>query len=144
MYLSAFFAPAVILVSISGGLYLIGIKGNVEEEVIYRGEEIMIDVNSASLKADVSALLTDAGVGSYEFEYVREILHQGLSPEGGPPNPGSHKYNFNFLSIRVGLSGQGWSHKASSHEGSCCAQKRPAVKCHNKFLLIFDEIEFNP
>ena len=30
MYLSAFFAPMVLLVAISGGLYLIGIKGSVE------------------------------------------------------------------------------------------------------------------
>jgi hypothetical protein len=35
MYLAAFFAPAVLLVAISGGLYLAGVKGNVEQETIY-------------------------------------------------------------------------------------------------------------
>ena len=34
MYLAAFFAPAVLLVAISGGLYLIGVKGEVEQETI--------------------------------------------------------------------------------------------------------------
>ena len=33
LYLSAFFAPAVILVAVSGGLYLLGVKGNVAMEI---------------------------------------------------------------------------------------------------------------
>lgn len=71
MYLSAFFSPAVLLVAISGGLYLLGIKGEVEEEVIYRGNDVTIDSSSDSLKADVDALLYNAGVSSYSFDYVK-------------------------------------------------------------------------
>ena len=71
MYLSAFFAPAVLLVALSGGLYLVGIKGTVEQEVIYRSETTSIDSNSTSLKADVTASLATAGVTSYTFEYVK-------------------------------------------------------------------------
>jgi hypothetical protein len=71
MYLAAFFAPAVLFVAISGGLYLAGIKGQVEQETIYNSSEASIDSNSTSLHADVSALLADAGVESYSFEYVK-------------------------------------------------------------------------
>lgn len=70
MYLSAFFAPAVLLVAISGGLYLLGIKGQVEQETIY-SSDTAIDVKSSSLDADVSALLAAAGAGSYSYEYVK-------------------------------------------------------------------------
>jgi hypothetical protein len=71
MYLAAFFAPAVLLVAMSGGLYLLGVKGTVEQETIYSTSEIKIDSKSASLKADVAALLASAGVTSYSFEYVK-------------------------------------------------------------------------
>lgn len=70
LYLSAFFAPAVLLVAISGGLYLVGIKGSVEEQAIY-DSDITLDSASESLKSDVSALLAEAGVTSYSFEYVK-------------------------------------------------------------------------
>ena len=71
MYLSAFFAPAVLLVAISGGLYLIGIKGEVAQETIYRGEPGIIDTRSTSLERDVTALLSEAGVEGFSFEYVK-------------------------------------------------------------------------
>ena len=70
MYLAAFFAPAVLLVAISGGLYLAGIKGEVEQESIY-SSNATIDSDSASLHADVAALLVDAGVESYSYEYIK-------------------------------------------------------------------------
>ena len=54
MYLSAFFAPAVLLVAVSGGLYLAGIKGEVEHEIIYHSGVITIDRNSPSLQTDVA------------------------------------------------------------------------------------------
>jgi hypothetical protein len=71
MYLAAFFAPAVLLVAISGGLYLAGVKGNVEQETIYSSSEAMIDNKSTTLQADVAALLASAGVESYSFEYIK-------------------------------------------------------------------------
>jgi hypothetical protein len=71
VYLAAFFAPAVLLVAFSGGLYLAGIKGKVEQEIIFSSSEITIDSKSASLQADVAALLARAGVKSYSFDYVK-------------------------------------------------------------------------
>ena len=70
-YMAAFFAPAVLLVAISGGLYLAGVKGEVVQEAIYSSSEVTIDSKSTSLNADVAALLADAGVESYKFEYVK-------------------------------------------------------------------------
>jgi hypothetical protein len=71
MYLAAFFAPAVLLVATSGGLYLAGVKGKVEQETIYSSSDVTIDSNSTSLQTDVAALLASAGVESYTFEYVK-------------------------------------------------------------------------
>jgi len=71
MYIAAFFAPAVLLVAISGGLYLTGVKGKVDQETIYRSEAAAIDVESATLSEDVTAVLAKAGVADYEFEYVK-------------------------------------------------------------------------
>ena len=71
MYLAAFLAPAVLLVAISGGLYLTGVKGKVEQETIYSSTTVSIDSESASLHADVATLLAAAGVASYSFEYVK-------------------------------------------------------------------------
>lgn len=71
MYLAAFFAPAVLLVAISGGLYLAGIKGEVEQEPIYSNTELTINSESPTLQDDVSALLSMADVGSYSFEYIK-------------------------------------------------------------------------
>lgn len=70
MYLSAFFAPAVLLVAISGGLYLVGIKGHVQQESVYISDAT-IDVESGSLQADVASLLIRAGIRDYSFEYVK-------------------------------------------------------------------------
>jgi hypothetical protein len=71
LYLAAFFTPAVLLVAISGGLYLAGVKGEVEQEIIFSSSDVTIDGDSASLHADVAALLADAGVESFSFEYVK-------------------------------------------------------------------------
>jgi len=71
MYMAAFFAPAVLLVAISGGLYLAGVKGKVEQEQIYSSSTAIIDSKSASLHTDVAALLADAGVDGYSYEYVK-------------------------------------------------------------------------
>ena len=71
MYLAAFFAPAVLLVGISGGLYLAGVKGDVEQEIIYSSSETIIDSKSPTLQADVATLLANAGVESYSFEYIK-------------------------------------------------------------------------
>lgn len=71
MYLSSFFAPFVFLVAISGGLYLAGVKGEVELKSIYQGPSAGLDASSSSLHSDIGQLLAQAGVSDYAFETVK-------------------------------------------------------------------------
>ena len=70
MYAAAFLAPVLVLVALSGGLYLLGIKGTVSSEQIPVPEGVNIDLDSASLEGDVRALLNDLGV-QHDFEYLK-------------------------------------------------------------------------
>ncbi len=71
LYLAAFLAPAILLVAISGGLYLAGVKGHVEQTGIYRSADSTLDPEASTLNEDVTALLAEAGVQDYSFEYVK-------------------------------------------------------------------------
>ncbi len=70
LYLASFFAPFVLLVATSGGLYLVGVKGSVEQSQVYVGAA-SIDAKSDGLKHAIGALLQTAGVENYSFEYVK-------------------------------------------------------------------------
>ena len=72
LYLSSFFAAAVLLVAISGGLYLVGVKGQVAETVVASLPEAGRGSLQAPGKAEVQALLAEAGVEGFDFEYVRQ------------------------------------------------------------------------
>ena len=71
MVLSAFFAPMILLVSISGGLYLLGVKGSISTTPVFSSQSLSIDPAAETIKQDVVALLATAGVADYEFEYVK-------------------------------------------------------------------------
>jgi len=72
LYLAAFFAPIMLIVAVSGGLYLLGIKGE-----MVKGEAILLpgvvfDAEDTDEKAvQVRLALADAGLDS-DFEYLRE------------------------------------------------------------------------
>jgi hypothetical protein len=71
LYLSAFFAAAIILVAVSGGLYLIGIKGSIEQTTlgtVSSGQQLLQDPSEVA----VQAALTSLGVADFEFEYVKQ------------------------------------------------------------------------
>lgn len=72
LYLSAFFSAAIILVAVSGGLYLIGIKGSIEQTLVgtlaTTGEQLSEDPNEANVQAALASL----GVTDFEFEYVKQ------------------------------------------------------------------------
>ena len=70
LFAAAFFAPVLVIIATSGGLYLLGIKGSVEEITIPAPAGASLDLNSQSLEQDVSRLLADAGV-THNFEYLR-------------------------------------------------------------------------
>jgi hypothetical protein len=75
MYLAAFFAVFVLLVSISGGLYLLGVKGSMSRDTVYSGTgaeglSALLEDGDA-LRGAVVELLAEAGVDDYRFEYVK-------------------------------------------------------------------------
>ena len=71
LYCSAFFAAAIVLVAVSGGLYLIGIKGTIERTpvgTLATGQQLLQDPS----KSNVQAALATIGVSDFEFEYVKQ------------------------------------------------------------------------
>lgn len=70
LYLAAFLAPAFLLTALSGGLYLVGIKGQTVETVLNLPDNASLDFASASLEKDVTELLT-AGDIDHKFEYIK-------------------------------------------------------------------------
>ncbi len=70
LYLAALFAPIVLMLAFSGGLYLLGVKGNVEQTAIQIPPDATLDLDSSRLEDDVQALLSNAGI-NHEFEYVK-------------------------------------------------------------------------
>lgn len=70
LWLAAFFAPALLLMAISGGLYLLGIKGTVDATPVTLWAGATLDLDSADLEGDVRRLLTAAGV-DHSFEYLK-------------------------------------------------------------------------
>ena len=67
---AAFFTPALILIAISGGLYLLGIKGEVTQTPIAVPADQHIDPDSPSLEADVADLLRTLNADA-DFEYLK-------------------------------------------------------------------------
>jgi len=71
LYFSAFFAAAIVLVASSGGLYLIGIKGSVEQAMVGSldsGESLLADPSHAA----VTSALEELGVPDFDFDYVKQ------------------------------------------------------------------------
>ena len=71
LYLSAFFSAAIILVAVSGGLYLIGVKGSVEQTPvgsIASGQQLLTD----SSQRAVGNVLASLGVTGFELDYVKQ------------------------------------------------------------------------
>jgi len=71
LYLSAFFSAAIILVAVSGGLYLIGIKGSVEQTsvaTLSAGQQLLADPSQSA----VQEALVEVGVRDFSFDYVKQ------------------------------------------------------------------------
>ena len=71
LYLSAFFSAAIVLVAVSGGLYLIGIKGSIQQTpvgTVSTGSQLLQDPS----ETNVHAALASLGISDFEFEYVKQ------------------------------------------------------------------------
>ena len=67
---AAFLAPVVLLMAVSGGLYLFGIKGKVTKVPVDLPPGATLDLAAADLEAIVRQLLADAGI-EHRFEYLK-------------------------------------------------------------------------
>ena len=70
LYIASFFLPTLLLMAISGGLYLNGIKGSVETSAVEIKNPVTIDPDSPDLKQDIDGLLQFNGI-VHNFEYVK-------------------------------------------------------------------------
>ena len=70
LYVAAFFMPMLFLMATSGGLYLVGIKGNVEQESIKLVAPATLKGDSDTLEQDIRNLLTANGI-EHDFEYLK-------------------------------------------------------------------------
>lgn len=70
LYLAAFFTPMVIIMAVSGGLYLLGVKGQMQSTALGFVSGLQLDAESPSLSDDVRAALQSLGVDA-RFEYVK-------------------------------------------------------------------------
>lgn len=67
---AAFFTPALLLIAISGGLYLLGVKGEITQTPVPVPTAQKLDPGSPTLEGDVSALLQSLDIEA-DFEYVK-------------------------------------------------------------------------
>jgi hypothetical protein len=70
LWAAGLMAPAFALHAISGGLYLMNIKGQVATERVPLPENATLDFSSTTLDGDVRQLLADAKI-DHDFQYVR-------------------------------------------------------------------------
>lgn len=70
LWAAGLMAPAFALHAISGGLYLMNIKGQVATERVPLPTDATLDFSSDTLESDVRQLLVDAKM-DHDFQYVR-------------------------------------------------------------------------
>ncbi|APR68915.1 PepSY-associated TM helix domain-containing protein [Thalassolituus oleivorans] len=70
LYLAAFFAPVIIIMAISGGLYLFDVKGEMTAGESVVVPNVQLTQDSAALDDQVRGLLAQAGIDA-DFEYVK-------------------------------------------------------------------------
>lgn len=70
LYLATFLAPIILMIAISGGLYLFGIKGTVEKTVLYEGNVSEISYTAENLEMEVSRFLQEIGHDT-SFEAIK-------------------------------------------------------------------------
>ena len=88
---ASFFAPVLLLMAISGGLYLLGVEGSVKETPVTVPAGASLDLDSHHLENEVRELLMDAGI-DHRFESIGGAAHDhsagGHSHNGGTVKEG--------------------------------------------------------
>lgn len=68
--LAAFLSPILIIIGLSGGLYLISEKGHVEQQEIYRGNMSELDLGSKDIESKIRQFIQTHKI-DHEFEYIK-------------------------------------------------------------------------
>jgi len=71
LYLATFLTPILLLIATSGGLYLLGYKGNVERQQVYQGAAAEINLKAEDKTAEIKRFLTEKNLNT-NFEYVKD------------------------------------------------------------------------
>jgi len=64
-------APILVVIAVSGGLYLMGYKGTVETTSLYKGQLSEFDAKTKDLEAEVTRFLKTQGIEA-DFDYVKK------------------------------------------------------------------------
>lgn len=96
LYLAAFFTPMVLLVAISGGLYLFGVKGSVERTTLTTLEGQTLDMKASDLHTYTTGLLQQAGVEGYQAGSFKTL------PDGILARP-STRQHYQFTQTAAGI-----------------------------------------
>lgn len=70
LLIAALFTPMILLVVVSGGLYLLGVKGEIVQTSVTAPASTVLNVSSDSLESDVRNLLANLDP-AYTFEYLK-------------------------------------------------------------------------
>jgi len=71
LWMASFLSVILLMIAISGGLYLFGFKGTTETMQITPPAEAHLDASSENLEAEVRALLSLVN-SDYDFEYIKQ------------------------------------------------------------------------
>ncbi len=69
LILATFFAPLLLIIGISGGLYLVGIKGEIKQQIIYQDSNQEFDFASKDRLQQIQHFLKKQKI-NYDFEYA--------------------------------------------------------------------------
>ena len=93
LYVAAFFAPMILVMATSGGLYLLGVKGTVASTPVEISSPSVLSIDSSTLEEDVRQVLGANNI-EHDFEYIK-VSGTSLFTR---PTSRIH-YEFNLLSL---------------------------------------------
>jgi hypothetical protein len=70
LYLATFLAPIILMIAISGGLYLFGSKGETIKSHVYTGSADEINLKAEDINAEVNRVFQKVGI-EHDFEYIK-------------------------------------------------------------------------
>lgn len=98
LFLAAFFAPFLILIAMTGGLYLLGEKGTLRYTPIAHLEMQTLESQQRPLPEHLTALLQQAGVDNYT---VRDIKVSGDTIISYPSSRDYYQFKLNTTGVEI-------------------------------------------